>query len=173
MPAPVRKIPSDAWLGLGHRQRDHQRAADVEGAVLVEERHRLLVRQRVAPRGGIVGDVASGGLVDQPLADVALARVGLLRQLRRRQRLAASHRAVEAELVADHRQRDADRRGAIGDDFADERAGLLGVELGGNEGWVDVLSLRTYRGHVAVPLLCNWFANAARSLMDSRQSDKK
>jgi hypothetical protein len=28
-------------------------------------------------------------------------------------------------LVADHRQRDADGGGAIGDDFADERAGLL------------------------------------------------
>ena len=49
-------------------------AQDVEGAVFVGQRQRLLVGQRVAVAGRVVGDVSAGGLVAKPLAHVALGR---------------------------------------------------------------------------------------------------
>ena len=59
-----------------------ERAGDERGAVFVGQRHRLLGRQPEGAVGGVVLDVAAGRLLAQPLADVALAAVGALGELR-------------------------------------------------------------------------------------------
>ena len=66
-------VPADAVAGLDrlgdarrveHRaDRDLEEAGQVGGAVLVGERDRLLRRQRVATRGGVVLDVPTGRLI--------------------------------------------------------------------------------------------------------------
>src|SRR5271154_2802192 len=56
-------------------------AEDVEGAVLIGQRERLLIGQGVAVTLGVVGHVASSRLVSKPLAHVALSRTGALRDL--------------------------------------------------------------------------------------------
>ena len=78
MPSPVRKFSRMRRSALVIASAIISAPADVEGTVLVEERHRLLVRQRVAHCGGVVVHVSGGDLVDQPLTNVALARAGAL-----------------------------------------------------------------------------------------------
>ena len=60
-------------------------AEDVERAVFVGQRERVLVGQRVAVALGVVGDVAARRLVSKPLANVALGRARALRHLLRGQ----------------------------------------------------------------------------------------
>ena len=72
----------DVRRRLQSGRRQLERSADECRAVLVRQGHRLLRGQLVALRGRVVGDESARGLRVQPLADVALARPGLLGQLR-------------------------------------------------------------------------------------------
>ena len=71
----------DVRLGLDRGHGQLERAADKRWAVLVRQRHRLLGRELVPLRRRVVRHEAAGGLGVEPLADVALGRPGLLRQV--------------------------------------------------------------------------------------------
>ena len=115
----------DAIL-VGIQRRDRViHAEDVERAVFVGERKRLLVGQRVTVAVGVVAHVAAGRLVPEPLADVALSRTGALCDFLRSQRPGMRHRFVQAEFLADHHERSADDRSHVGD-----RLPHKGLELG-------------------------------------------
>ena len=94
-------------------------AGEERRAVLVGERDRVLGGQRVA--AVLVGHVAAGGLRAQPLAHVALAGAGALRELARRERACSRHRLVEPEPVADHDERRVQRRPELADRLVHER----------------------------------------------------
>ena len=118
-----------------------KKPGQVGRALLVGQRHRLLGRQRVAPAGGVVVDVAARGLRVQPLAHVALADAGAPRQLGRRQAAGAGERAVEAELVAHHDERRVEGRADLVDGAEDELLELVGVELRRHCSVVAIVSL--------------------------------
>src|SRR5690606_15221045 len=89
-------------------------------AVLVGEHHRLLGRQGETPARGVVRQVVGGGLVRQPLAQVALGAAAARGQLGRRGGALVAQRAIQAEAVAQ-----GDQGGAVGaaevvEDLADE-----------------------------------------------------
>ncbi len=104
-------------------------AEDVERAVFVRQRKRVLVRQRVAVALRVVGDIATRGLVSQPLTDVALSRARALRDFLRGQRPRMSHRFIEAELLADQHQRPADDRAHVRHSLPHEGFQLAVVDL--------------------------------------------
>src|SRR5262249_33968579 len=89
-------------------------------ARLVGERERLHLVERERTRARIVIDVAGGGLRAQPLADVALVGVRLLRERLGRQAAGAGEGLVEAELVADAHERRTDRRAEVTDELAEK-----------------------------------------------------
>ena len=64
------------------------------------ERRGLFGRERVAARLRVVLDVAARGLVDEPLAHVALLRARARGQLRRRRGAGPGQGLVEPEAVA-------------------------------------------------------------------------
>src|SRR5262249_58776367 len=69
------------------------------GARFVREDERVLGGQRVRVLGAVVDHEAAGRLRVEPLADVALVRVGARRELLGADGPAIRHRAIEAELV--------------------------------------------------------------------------
>jgi hypothetical protein len=79
---------------------DLEEAGQVRRALLIREGHRVLGREREAPAGGVVLNVAAGRLGVEPLAHVALGRARSLGELGRAQRSRVGEGAVEAELVA-------------------------------------------------------------------------
>ena len=76
----------------------------------------------------MVLDEAARGLGVEPLAHVALAGAGPLRQLAGRQRAGARQRPVEAEPVAHDDERRVERRADLVDGAEHELLELLGVE---------------------------------------------
>ena len=81
-------------------QDDLERSGQERGAVLRGQHHRLLWRQGVGLRCGIVGDVAAGGIRVQPLADISLAGFGARGKLGRGDGFAVGHGLVQAQPVA-------------------------------------------------------------------------
>ena len=104
-------------------------AEDVERALFVGERERVLVGQRVAVAVGVVGDVATSGLVAQPLAHGSLGDAGALGELFGGERAGSGHRPVQAELLPDDHQRCADDGAHIGDRLAHEGFELRLVDV--------------------------------------------
>ena len=138
-------VPADALAGaerLGELvddpaggDRGLERADEERRAVLVGERHRLLGRQRVQARFGVVGDVARRGLRVQPLADVALGGPGLRGKTRGRERANGRQRAEQAQTVADHDERSDVGAAEVDDGAADELIELLFVDDGRGGGF--------------------------------------
>src|SRR5262245_11036111 len=112
-----------------------------ENGTLVEHQdHRLRRRQGVSLLLGIVGDIAAGRLVGQPLADIALANAGRFGERHRRTGAEVDHRLIQAELAA-HIDQHAGKSGAqVGNDLADE-----GFDLARRGRWCKL-------GHDPVPL---------------------
>ncbi len=135
-------VPTDPLTGaerlaepllVGIQRRDHVvDAQHVERALLVGERQRVLVGERVGVGLRVVLDVAAGGLVSEPLADVALGGAGTAGDLLRGQRARPGHRLIQAELLADHEQRGADDRAHVGDRLAHEGLDLCLVDAVGS-----------------------------------------
>ena len=95
-------------LGVVHRaEGELEEAGQERRAVGFGHRERVLGRQRVALRRGVVRDVAAGRLRVQPLAGVRLGGLRALGELRGRARTVRGEVAVVAELVAhdDERRR--------------------------------------------------------------------
>ena len=80
----------------------------------------MLGGQRVAVLAAVVGHEAAGGLSVEPLAHVALVRVGARRELAGGDGLGVGHRAVQAELVADGDERGVERGADLGGDLTGE-----------------------------------------------------
>ena len=99
-------------------------------AVGIGHRERVLGRQRVALRRGVVRDVGAGRLGVQPLARVGLGGLRALRQLRRRARPVVREVAVVAQLVAHDDERRVECRADLVDGAEDEAHELVGVDLG-------------------------------------------
>jgi len=72
----------DLLLVLDERGRELERARDERRAVLLGQRERLLRREKELLADRVIAYIAAGGLVGQPLADVALVGPGTLRELR-------------------------------------------------------------------------------------------
>ena len=94
----------------GHRHR----------ARLVGEDERVLGGQRVAVLAAVIGHEAARGLRVEPLAHVALVRVGARRELAGGDGLGVGHRAVQAELVAHGDERGVQRGADLGGDLTGE-----------------------------------------------------
>ena len=138
--------PVDA---LARRERANERVVvDVAGRDRLEgtgEEHRPLVGQHERVLGtelegsvvGVVPDVAAGGLVAQPLADVPLVRAGALGQVGRRHRPRTRHRPVEPEAVTQVHHQARDGRGEVAHRLVDEllQRGLVEARgVGGGHG---------------------------------------
>jgi len=96
-------------------------AADhVHGAVLVGEDHRLLGRQAKTARVRVVGEVARGGVVGQPLAQVALRAAAARRELLGGGRAVLPERAIKPQPITQLDQGDAVGAAEIADDPAHE-----------------------------------------------------
>ena len=106
-------------VGVAGRD-DLERAAQEDRAVLVGDHHGLLGRELVGAVGRVVGYVAAGRLVAEPLTDVPLRGTGAGGQRGRRDRPGGRHRLVEAEPVADVQQQPGDGRAHVGDGLPDE-----------------------------------------------------
>ena len=113
-------------------------AEEVDGAVLVGERHRLLGRERERVGVGVVLQVAARGLAPSPLAHVALANAAALGDLGRGQRPGPGHRLPQPQLAADHHQDAVHRRAHVGHRLAEEL-----LELASSKDGVSVLPMRT------------------------------
>ena len=112
VPGQARAAPErfdQAVLVGEERRQDVVRTEQIELALLVGERDRLLRRERVPPARRVVGHVAAGGLVTEPLAHHPGLRPGPLRKLVRRRGTAVSESAVEAEPRAEPNERRAER----------------------------------------------------------------
>ncbi len=162
-------VPADALAGaerLGEpvddpagRDRGLEGADDEGRAVLVGEGHRLLGRQRVAARLGVVGHIARGGLRVQPLADVALGGGGLRGEGRGGERAVGRQGTEQAQAVADHDQRGDVGAAEVDDGAAEQLVQLLLVDDGrGGAGWgarvavcmVEALEVGSWRWELAV-----------------------
>ena len=111
VPGQARAAPErldQAVLVGEERRQDVVRTEQIELALLVGERDRLLRRERVAPGRRVVDHVAAGGLVTEPLAHHPRLRPAPLRKLVRRGGTAVSERAVEAEPRAEPNERRAE-----------------------------------------------------------------
>src|SRR6185295_10293215 len=82
------------------------------------EHERLLRREREPLVRSLVRDVAGRGIAGEPLACVPLVDTRLLRNLLCRGWSKVGHCAIDACLVADVRQQNAQRSGYVADDFA-------------------------------------------------------
>ena len=111
-------------LVVEHRGERVIAAGHADRAILVGEHRGLLRGQREGALCGVVGHETGRRLGGQPLAHVALARAGLLREAGRGE-LLARQRAVEAELVAGEHQRRIRRRADLVHHHAEQ-----GLELG-------------------------------------------
>jgi hypothetical protein len=117
---------------VGEQRRDQLvRAEDVERAVLVRQREGLLVFERVRVGRGVVAHVSRGGLVTQPLAHIALGGAGAAGDLVRGEGAGVGHCPVQPQLVADQRERRADRGAQVRDGLAHEGLQLGRVDRGG------------------------------------------
>src|SRR5258708_7698802 len=70
--AAILECVQDPSLGRGHCLDYIKAATDVERTALISQRSRLFDRQRITISRGIVLDIAAGGLINQPFADVTL-----------------------------------------------------------------------------------------------------
>jgi len=138
--AGAERVREPGMVGVARRD-DLERAAQEDRAVLVGDHHGLLGRKLVGAVGRVVGHVAAGGLVAEPLADVPFGGAGAGGQRGRRDRPGARHRLVKAEPVADVQQQPRDGRAHVGDGLPDE-----GLE----PGLVD--RVRFGGGHVPSPV---------------------
>ena len=100
--------------------RDRLEGTGEEHRALVGQHERVLGTELEGPVVGVVGDVAAGGLVAQPLADVPLVRAGALGQVGRRHRPRPGHRPVEPEAVAQVHHQARDGRGEVAHRLVDE-----------------------------------------------------
>ena len=133
-------VPADALavhepLGQALARRDGgvrglERAGHQERARLVGEDERVLGRQDVGRRLGVIDDEAARRLGVEPLAHVALLGAGPRGELRRHDGLAVGHRLVEAELVAERHEGGVERGAQLGGRVADEGLELLLVDVG-------------------------------------------
>ena len=92
------------------------------------DHHGLLGGQFVRALGRVVDDVAAGGLVAEPFADVPLGGAGPLGQRGRRDRPGAGHRLVQAQPVAEVQQQPGDGRAHVDHRLSDERLELRLVD---------------------------------------------
>ena len=113
------RVREPAVVGVAGRD-DLERAAQEDRAVLVGEHHGLLGRQLEGAVGRIVGHVAAGRLVAEPLTDVPFGGTGAGGQRGRGDRAGARHGLVETEPVADVQQQPRDGRAHVGDRLPDE-----------------------------------------------------
>ena len=104
-------------------------AEQVDRAVLVGERHRLLRRKLERIRSRVVFDVTAGSLGRSPLTDVALPDPAALGNLGRRQRPGPRHGLPQPELAAKHHQDAVHRRAHVGHSLAEELLESRLVEL--------------------------------------------
>jgi hypothetical protein len=104
-----------------------ERAGQEDRAVLVGEDHGVLGGQVVGAVGRVVADVATGGLVGEPFAHVALGRAGPLRERGRGDRPGSGHRLVQAQPVAQVQQQPGDGRAHVDHRLPDEGLELRAV----------------------------------------------
>ena len=117
--AGAERVHEPAVVGVAGRD-DLERAGQEDRAVLGGDHHGLLGRQLEGAVGRVVGHVAAGRLVAEPLTDVPFGGAGAGGQRRRRDRAGARHRLVQAEPVADVQQQSRDGRAHVGDRLPDE-----------------------------------------------------
>ena len=142
--AAVDEAVGEAVAAVGGRRGGQEHAGEGERARLVGEHEGVLGRERVRVLLRVVGHVAAGGLVVEPLADVALLRAGAARELGGGDGLAVGHRAVEAETVSDGDQGGAHGGADVRGDLVDE--GLdLGLVDGGEDAHAGTVSPRSAR----------------------------
>jgi hypothetical protein len=144
-------VPADAFacaervgeLGEDAARRDRrlEGADDERRAVGVREHQRLLGRELVAAAAGVVIHVAGGRLRIEPLAHVALARIGVRRKPGGRHRPLRRQRAIQSEPVADDHQRSGRYRAEVYDRAAQQVVKLLLVDSCSRHGH----SLRRWR----------------------------
>src|SRR4051812_43633529 len=110
----------DLRLRARHSLDDVEASADVEGALLVRERHGLFGREVEASARRFVGDVAARRLIDEPLTHVALDRPRALGKLGGSLWPTFGQSLVEAEPLAYVDECGAERRAEVADDLAHE-----------------------------------------------------
>nr|WP_165547440.1 hypothetical protein [Kribbella sindirgiensis] len=96
--------------------------------VRIGQHRYVLGRQGVAPFGGSRGhvvdvDQSAGGVVLQPLADVALVGAGAFGQLDRRRRALLGERLVQPQTLAEVDGVELERRSGVPEDPLDECVG--------------------------------------------------
>ena len=112
-----------------HRHHHFVAAAHERRAGVVGQHHRGLGREGVGLLAWLVLDEAAGGLRVEPLLGVAHAQPGLLAQLVGGHRACTGHRLVQAQPVAQDRQRRAGDRAELVDHLAHQGAQLLLVNV--------------------------------------------
>jgi hypothetical protein len=110
----------DARPAVHHGGRGLEDPGHRHGARFVGEDERVLSEQRVAVLVGVIGHEAAGGLRVEPLAHVALVRVGARREFAGTDRLGVRHRTVQAELVAYRDERGVQRGADLSGDLTGE-----------------------------------------------------
>ena len=110
----------DARPAVHHGGRCLEDPGHRHGARLVGEDERVLGGQRVAVLAAVIGHEAACGLRVEPLAHVALVRVGARREFAGADRLGVGHRAVQAELVAHGDERGVQRGADLSGDLTGE-----------------------------------------------------
>ena len=135
------------------RGRDLESRRHENGALVERQDHRLRRRQGVSLLLGIVGDIAAGRLVGEPLADIALANAGCFGERHRRTGAEPGHRLIQAELAPDIDQHAGKSGAQVGNDLADE-----GFDLARRGRWCklghDPVSLRSHGTAGSGRILC-------------------
>jgi len=103
-------------------------AGQVDRAVGIGQTQRLLGVERVAALVGYVSHVATGGLVAEPFAHVALVGAGARGEFGRRGR-GLGQRLVQPEAVADQHQSGADRSAQVANSLAEEGIEFVLVDV--------------------------------------------
>ena len=99
----------------------------VDGPVRIRQTQRLLLRQAEASGGTVVFQVASGGLVGEPLANIALVSAGPLRQLPGGRGLLGQS-PIQPQLIPQQHQYRTDRATQVPDGFAQKCVESLFVD---------------------------------------------
>ena len=110
----------DARPAVHHGGRRLEDPGHRHGARLVGEDERVLGGQRVAVLAAVIGHEAARGLRVEPLAHVALVRVGARREFAGAYGLGVGHRAIQAELVAHGDERGVERGADLSGDLTGE-----------------------------------------------------
>src|SRR6266851_7270408 len=133
-PATIAKVILDTRNRVRHSFDHKEATADVERPQLFGQGCGLFRRQAVATAFSVVLHVAACCLIDQPLADVALISVGVLRQLRGSSWSNRSHCLVETEFLPDIDEGRTKRGAEITDYFTQKLVHLVLVDLFGLNG---------------------------------------